>query len=181
MKKILISTVLMTLILFLWSGLTQIFPWGVPSAQKVSTQTEVDTGSFDVPDLIEMPPYSLTTDEFDSIMSGKISTLSTDETFSWIISSPMKNYDPIKYFIWEIVTQLVVSVLLTFLLLQIHLLPIKKRLIVVGFTGLLTFIGVYGQMINWWALPLIYGLGVGFNLIVGWLLASIVSVKWILK
>jgi Mg2+/citrate symporter len=48
-KKILVSTLAATIILFLWSGVTQMFPWGVPTAQAISAQSSKKTDSFQTP------------------------------------------------------------------------------------------------------------------------------------
>jgi hypothetical protein len=181
MKKLIISALAMTVILFFWSGLTQMFPWGVPSAQTISAQSEQKTESFQVPDLIEMEHGSLTTEKFDEVMSGKISTLTTDQTFSWIITAPIDTYDPMGYFIWEIITQIFIGIFLTLLLIKLGVLSLSDKLLVVGLTGILAFIGIYGQMLNWWAMPAIYGVGAGINLVIGWLLAAFVSAKWIVS
>ena len=40
MKKHLLALLVFTVLLFLWSGLTQILPWGVPTAQKITVQSD---------------------------------------------------------------------------------------------------------------------------------------------
>ena len=180
-KKIIISTLLGTLILFLWSGVTQMFPWGVPTAQSISAQSSKQTSSFQTPNLIELPAGTLTTAQFDDQMLGKISTLTTDKSFSWIISSPIAYYNVGNYFMREVVTQLFVALLLSLILWQMRQLSMNDRLKFIGFAGLLAVIGIYGQQINWWGMPLIYGLGAGVNLIIGWLLVAFVASKWVIK
>jgi len=181
MKRLVLSTLAMTVILFFWSGLTQMFPWGVPSTQTISVQSEQKTESFQAPNLIEMEPGSLTTGQFDEVMTGKITTLSTDKTFSWIITAPLDNYNPMGYFFWEIITQFFIGVFLSILLIKLGAQSLSDKLVIVGLAGLLAFIGIYGQMLNWWAIPAMYAVGAGFNLIIGWLLAAFVSARWIIK
>jgi hypothetical protein len=180
-KKIIISTLVATLILFLWSGITQMFPWGVPTAQAISAQSIKKTESFQTPNLIELPSGTLTTAQFDTQMQGKISTLTTDQTFSWIISTPIANYNPMNYFVKEIFTQFFIALLLSFLLFQVKNMDLNTRLIIVSIFGLMAVAATYGQQMNWWAMPAKYALGAGFNLIVGWLLATFVLSKWIIK
>lgn len=180
-KKIIISTLTSTVILFLWSGLTQMFPWGVPTAQTISTQSNNQTESFQTPNLIELPPNTLTTEKFDEQFVNKISTLTTDKTFSWIITSPIDNYNISAYFIKEIVTQLLVGLFLALVLTLTVKLSNKTRHYLVGLSGILAVTAIYGQMMNWWGLPLLYALGAGFNLIVGWLIAGLISTKFIIK
>ncbi|MCC5928869.1 MAG: hypothetical protein JJU28_06460 [Cyclobacteriaceae bacterium] len=181
MKRPLFSILAMSAILFIWSGISQMFPWGVPSAQTISAQSEQNTESFQAPNLIEMEAGSLTTSTFDEVMRGKISTLTTDKTFSWIITAPIDNYNPMGYFVWEIITQLFIGIFLTLLLIKLSAQPLTDKLLVVGLAGLLAFTGIYGQMLNWWAMPAMYAVGAGINLIIGWLLAAFVSAKWIIK
>lgn len=180
-KKIILSTIISTVILFLWSGLTQMFPWGVPTTQTIISQSDKQTESFQTPDLIELPANSLTTEKFDEQFVNKISTLTTDKTFSWIISAPIDNYNVAGYFIKEIITQLIVAILLAILLtLTINLLN-KQRLTLIAIVGLLAVTGIYGQMMNWWSMPSLYALGAGFNLIAGWLIAGFISSKFLIK
>ncbi|MEO0273227.1 MAG: hypothetical protein ABIM30_09120 [candidate division WOR-3 bacterium] len=180
-KKIILSTFISTVILFLWSGLTQMFPWGVPTAQTISTQSNKQTKSFQTPNLIELPPNSLTTEKFDEQFVNKISTLTTDKTFSWIITSPIDNYNVSTYFIKEVITQFLVGLFLGLILSLTVQLTNKTRLILIGLSGILAVTAIYGQMMNWWGLPSIYALGAGFNLIVGWLIAGLISTKFIIK
>lgn len=181
MKKLLFSTLAMTLILFLWNGVTQLFPWGVPTAQTISTQREVQTDSFQTPNLIEMEAGSLTTDQFDEVFNGKISTLTTDRTFSWIVTAPIENYDPMGYFVWEFITQFFVAIFLSFLLIRLGSQKLNHKIIIVALAGILAFFGIYGQMLNWWAMPALYAIGAGANLIIGWVLATYATGKWIIK
>jgi hypothetical protein len=180
-KKIIISTIATTVILFLWSGVTQIFPWGVPTAQTISTQSDNKTESFQTPDLIELPPNSLTTDKFDELFVNKISTLTTDKTFSWIITKPTDYYNVGNYFIKEIITQLIVAMFLAISLLLTVEITNRKRLLIIIISGILAVSAIYGQMMNWWGLPAVYALGAGFNLIVGWFISAFISAKFIIK
>jgi hypothetical protein len=180
-KKILVSTLVATVILFLWSGVTQMFPWGVPTAQAISAQSNKKTDSFQTPNLIELPANSLTTEQFDAQLVGKISTLTTDKTFSWIISSPVSYYNVGNYFMREIFTQLLVALLLSLFLWQIRGFNLNNRLKIVGIAALMSIIATYGQQLNWWGMPSLYAFGVAFNLIVGLLLSAFVVAKWIIK
>ena len=176
MKKIIISTLVSAVILFLWSGITQMLPWGITSTQNISTQAN---NQVDAPNLIELSPGSLTTDQFETQFLGKISTLSTDHTFSWIITQPLQT-DYTGYFIKEFITQLSVGILLALLLYITLPLTLKIRIQIVLLAGFGAAIASYGQLMNWWALPAGYGLGVSLNLIIGWTLAAFVSARFII-
>lgn len=161
--------------------MSQMLPWGVPSTQVVSTQSEHHADRIEAPDQLDLPPNSLTTEKFDEIFANKVSTLTTDETFSWIVSRTIDNYDMSGYFIREIITQLFVSVLLVIFLLLTIKLPLNTRLILVSIAGVLAAGGIYGQFMNWWGLPILYGLGASFNLVFGWVLTSVVLAKFFIK
>jgi len=180
MKKIIFSTLISTVILFMWSGATQMFPWGVPSTQIVTTQSD-DKTKYENPRMIELPPYSLTTEKFDPQFVNKISTLTTDDTFSWIISTPAGKNSMGVYFAREVLTQLAVALLLAIFLLMTVKLDLKTRLGLVLLFGVTTVAATYGQLMNWWGLPAMYALGAGFNLVVGWMLATWVSAKWVIR
>jgi len=179
-KKVLLSTLVSTVILFVWSAVTQALPWGVPSVQVVSTRSE-STDDFQPAKTIKLPPGSLTTDKFDEQMVGKITTLTTDNTFSWIVTKPLSYYNLPLYFTREIITQLLVALLLSLLLWNIRPLELKPRLVVVLLAASATVVATYGQDFNWMGMPPGYAFGLAFNLIVGWLLAASVASKWIFK
>ncbi|MBS9524733.1 hypothetical protein KI659_12005 [Litoribacter alkaliphilus] len=180
MRKILLSILVITVILFLWSGMTQLFPWGVPSTQNVATQSPGQE-KFESDRVLELPAQSLTTSAYDSLFAGKISTLTTDDTFSWIVNRPIETYDMTGYFVKEIITQALVALLLSILLFLTQPLPFGRRMAIIVFASLAAVTAIYGQLMNWWGLPNVYALGVSFNLIIGWTIAAYVSAKWIIK
>ena len=180
MKKIILSTLLLTVLLFLLSGLAQLLPWGIPTTQKVSAQIENHPNQPEVTDLIQRLPNELTTDQFEEQFLGRISTYSTDNSFSWIITQPLeKDYG--NYFIKEVITQFVVALLLSILLSLTISLEIKTRLAIIFIAAIATSTGTYGQLMNWWSMPAAYGLGVSVNLVLSWTLVGFVSAKFILK
>jgi hypothetical protein len=164
-----------TLALFLFSALSQFLPWGVPTAETYTTVSG-DPGVFAAPDLIRLKPYELTTPRFDTELVGKISTLETDQTFSWIISTPMTAYSPIRYFTFEALTQGIVALSL-YLLLRCS--GVGRR-----FWGLVICASIsagaatYGSLMNWWGLPAAYALGAAANMVIGWLLGAWVMVQF---
>ena len=54
--------------------------------------------------------------DFDREMVGQVRTLTTDQTFSWIVTIPIETYDPLAYLGREALTQLAVRTMLTGLL-----------------------------------------------------------------
>jgi len=178
MKKHLVAVTVFTIALFLWSGFTQILPWGIPTAQKISTQSKAV--SDEIPDLIHLKPGSLVSNEFEPIFNHKISTYTTDNTFSWIITQPLKtNYS--SYLIGEVITQFFVAILLTLLLVMTKNHTIYSRMMLIAVVGLLAWGATYGQLLNWWAMPSSYAIGVGVNLLIGWLFTGFLVSKFVIK
>jgi len=181
MKKFILSTLAITIILFLFGGLAQMFPWGIPSTQVITAQSGEQTEAFQAPQEIKMDPGSLTTEKFDEVMVGKISTLTTDKSFSWIISAPIARYDAGTYFVLELLTQFMVAVFLTVLLFLSRQMPLSKRVLIMLIAAIAVVSSIIGQQLNWWAMPAIYGLGVGINLMISWTIAYYISAKWIIR
>ncbi len=180
MLKLLLSTLLSTAILFIWSGLSQMVPWGIASTQNVIVQRVPASEPLPVPNIVQIPVDTLITDQFDRQFLHKISTLTTDTTFSWIVTQPLQT-DYTGYLLLELVTQLVVALLLAILLLLTRPLAFGTRMAIILLTGLLAVAATYGQLMNWWALPALYAVGVSVNLVVGWAVAALLSAQLIMK
>ena len=178
MKKYLLASIVFTIVLFLWSGLTQMLPWGIPTSQKITVQSDNIVNV--IPNLIKLQPNTLTTDDFDSTFNHKISTYTTDSTFSWIITQPLKiNYS--SYFIGEVITQFIVGIFLTILLVLTQKHKIQTRMLFICIVGLVAWTATYGQLLNWWAMPAAYAIGVGVNLVIGWLVSGFLVSMFILE
>ena len=180
MKNFILSTFVSTILLFLWSGVTQMLPWGVPTAQNITVQSSEQAESFQAPNLIRFPPNSLTTEGFDEQFVNKVSTYTTDTTFSWIVTQPL-NTDYTRYFMKEGITQLIVALFLSILLQLTVQIDLKRRIAIVIMAGFAAVAAIYGQLMNWWSLPATYALGAGLNLVIGWTLAGLISARFILK
>jgi len=180
MNRVILSTILCAFLLFLFNGLGQLLPWGIPTTQNVTVQTETTSNQANVPNLVRLAPHELTTTKFDDQFINKISTYTTDQTFSWIITQPLQlNYT--GYFIKEAITQLLVGLFLSVILLLTNALDLKTRLTIIGLAGVAASTGTYGQLMNWWNLPPNYSLGVSFNLILSWLIVSFIAARFIVK
>ena len=180
MKKVVISTMVSGIILFLLGGLAQFLPWGIPSTQNISVQSELNPNQRKLHNLTSLAPGELTTEKFDAIFLDKISTYSTDHTFSWIVTQPLPN-DYTSYFIREIGNQLIVGLLLSLILYLTIKLDLKTRLTIILIVGFAASVGTYGQLMNWWNVPVAYGAGVSINLIIGWIVVSWVVARFIMK
>jgi hypothetical protein len=179
-KKIIISTLVSTLILFFWSGMTQMLPWGISSTQNINVQTMDNQKQAEVTNLQRLDKTLLVTEKFETQFNNKVSTLSTDKTFSWIVTQPIKsNYS--SYFITEVFTQLFVAFFIALLLVLTIKLDNRSRIIIISIAGICATISTYGQLMNWWGLPASYGIGVSINLLIGWTIVAFISAKFIIK
>lgn len=159
-----------TVVLFVWSGLSQLFPWGVPTVRNVA-QTRAEPKSFGATPM-RFAPGELTTSGFDEVLGNGISTLTTERSFAWIVSVPIDRYDPTRYFLQEVVSQLLCSVCLVIAALLLSPLPWRRVAGVVALFGIAAGVATYGVMTNWWGLPVRYSGGMCVNLAVGWLLGG---------
>lgn len=180
MKRFVIAIVISTVILFVWSGVTQMLPWGIPTAQNITVQTDEENINSQVPNFVQLPPNSLTTEGFDEQFIDKVSTYTTDQTFSWIVTQAL-NTNYASYFVYEILTQLLVSIFLSTLLLLTVQLDLQSRMTIVVVVSFMAFTATYGQLMNWWGLPALYALGVGLNLLIGWTISSFIIARFIIK
>ena len=158
------------IVLVLWYGLTQLFPWGTGSVSNFSA-TSSETYVSGPPGLEKASPGTWTTEAFEDRLGGRISTLATDRSFSWIVAAPREHYSIPRYFAFHALTQAAVAAFLVLVLGVLAPLPRLRRLAAVAVLAMTGAIATYGGMLNWWGLPVAYGLGEGFNLLVGWLLA----------
>lgn len=161
-----------TLTLFCWSGLCQVFPWGVPTVRTFA-ETSAEPSAFGAV-LQRVTPGTLTTGGFDEQLGDGIATLTTDRSFAWVVSVPLRRYDPTRYFLGELLCQLVCSMLLVLGLRLLEPVPRPRRLAIVGLLAAAATVGTYGVMTNWWGLPLRYSGGMSVNLVIGWLLGAAV-------
>jgi|688.fasta_scaffold267287_2 hypothetical protein len=180
MLKIVLSTLLSTAILFVWSGMAQMLPWGIPSTQNVIVQRTPLPARLQVPNVVQLSVDALITDQFDAQFLHKISTLTTDQTFSWIVTQPL-NEDYRGYLLVEFGTQFIVALLLALLLYLTRQLAFGTRVAILLLVGGLAVAATYGQLMNWWRIPALYALGVSFNLVLSWGVAGLLSMQLILK
>lgn len=167
------------MILFFWGFITQFLPWGVPVTQTVISQ-EGNTSLFMAPNAIEVPVRNLVTESFDTLMVNRVSTLATDRTFSWIVSIPIQDYDMNRYFIFEMITQIFISILIVAILTLTRNLPQKNKLLLLLIVSFISIVGIYFPFMNWWGLPPNYALGSGLNLLMGWTVTGY-TIDWLIN
>lgn len=180
MLKTLVATVAAGLALFIWGGVTQMFPWGPSSAHVVTTETEPDLGAFHLQTPVVNEPGSLGTAAFDEAFSGRLGLLFTDSTVSWISSMPIAYYDGAAYLMRQAATQVIVAALIVGLLILLAQLGRRRSLVVIAICATTASVATYGVLSNWWGLAPAYAIGESANLIVGWMIAS-VAASYILR
>lgn len=180
-SKFIISTIVIGIILFAWVGISQNIPWGIPTTNTITSSTQAleEGTNKDNPDYF--PSNELTTDKFDEIMVNNVSTLTTDKTFSWIFSKPLSYYNTGRYLVIEFFTQIIIAMLLSSILMLTKEKQLKKRIVLVLLMGVITTVSSYGRLTNWSGLTGIFAIGESVNLILGWLLGSFISAKFIIK
>ena len=181
MIRFFISTIVMTLVLFMYGSLAQVLPWGIPTVQVVFSGESPPEAFQTIASIQRFGPGEFTTEKFAPQFAGQISTLSTDETFSWIVTTQIANYNPFAYLFHELLTQLLVAALLsTFLTLTVSVSNNERfKIVLVLALGALT--ATYIQQMNWWNVPASYQLGMIANVLISWSVAVFISAKWILK
>jgi hypothetical protein len=157
-------------VLFVWYGLSQVFPWG-PSAVNNFSATSGETYVASTTGLQQASPGTWTTQAFEEQLGNQVSTLATDGSFSWVISVPSSAYSLPRYFSIHALTQLCVAILLLVGHRILLPLPRRRRFVAILALGVTSTLGVYGGMMNWIGMPAAYGLGQCFNHVVGWCLA----------
>ena len=159
-----------TFVLIIWYGLAQFFPWGAGSVSNFSATTD-EPYTAGAPGLEEAEPGTFTTEAFEERLGGRISTLATDHSFSWIIAAPRETYSFPRYLGFHALAQAGVAALLGLLVCLLAPLARAHRLAVVAVFSVVAGLTTYGGMLNWWGMPAGYGVGESFNLLVGWVLA----------
>lgn len=166
-------------ILFMWSAASQLLPWGHKSARQFISMDE-EPYVFGQDNVVSGAPGTWVTSRFDQDFTNGISTLATDQSFSWIVSIPAAEYSPMRYLSVEALTQLATALLLVSFLVILRRQRLLVTLLVVAGFSFAAGLATHGQMMNWWGVPSAYGIGMMFNLCVGWLLAA-TAAGWILR
>ncbi|MBX9471654.1 hypothetical protein [Microcella sp.] len=167
---------LVTVVLVLLNGVSQQVPWGIGSARQYRQSASGESARADEPKVVDVSSTPVVTAEFDERMAAQVSTLTTDRTFSWIISKPLSYYRPGRYLAIEVFTQALVAAAIVGLVAMVD---DAIALIVIAVAALATTVAVYGQLTNWWGLTLRYAVGVSVTLIVSWVAAAaLISLIW---
>jgi len=160
-----------TFTLVVWSGLSQVFPWGFATVRTFAA-TSGSAEDLAGAAVERVAPGTFTTEAFDGALGSGISTLTTERSFAWVVSVPRARYRPTRYLALEIACQSAVAALLVAIAALLRDLPRRRVVRLVLLFGIAAAVATYGVMMNWWGLPARYALGMTFNLVAGWTIAG---------
>ena len=168
--ELIVQVLLVAVLLTILGGASQALPWGSGSAQQLRQQSmrrsrEFGTKADQVVDVAANP---IVTAEFDIVTRNRVSTLSTDNSFSWIVSKPIEYYKPARYLVLEFVTQVLVAVGIVGVNFLLADSSQSTRVSVVLLAAALTAVAAYGPLLNWWGLTSRYVVGVSLTTVVSW-------------
>ncbi|NYF18523.1 hypothetical protein HDC37_003388 [Microbacterium sp. AK009] len=166
-----LQTALAAVILIILGGVSQALPWGIGSARQMAQRTSIDDDGAG-PKVVDVSADPVTHGRFDSEMAGRVTTLTTDRTFSWIVSQPLSYYRPGRYLAWEIVTQVLVAAGLVAVNVVLADIAPQTRIGVIAIAAVVAAMATYGQLRNWWGMSWRYTLGVSVTLVVAWVAAA---------
>lgn len=149
-----LAMLLAGIVLFIWSGISQNFPWGVKSV-KTDLKNEVAI-------------QAIASEQQNGMLylNGEIVAL--------VAVKPKSYYSTKRFFVVELLTQLVVGVVLCLLLAQLPNLSLLHRQLIVLLAGLLVVATTDLAYWNWWGFSNLYTWGVSINKLLGLQIASLV-------
>jgi hypothetical protein len=147
-----LQVVLVTVVLTVLGGLSQALPWGLGSARQLRQVTAAgqanEFGSARNA-VVDVAAHPVVTDEFDRHAVNQVSTLTTDRTFSWIVSKPVSYYRPGRYLGIEIATQALVASGLVTLTAALDDTSTGTTILATLVAAVLPCVATYGQLSNW--------------------------------
>ncbi|MGK7942058.1 MAG: hypothetical protein AB4062_18265 [Crocosphaera sp.] len=148
------GSIIGAIVLFFWNGLAQnVFPWGIKSVKEVNDQKDL---SPIVPEDDEQGMFYIRSEKVVMFLAAK----------------PSDYYSMSKFLGLEFVTQWLVSLILTAILLIIPASSLEFKLTIVTLICLISIVAVDLQYWNWWGFSGLYTIGLSFNRLIGFLLAS---------
>lgn len=175
--QVLLVSVLLTLI----GGVSQLLPIGIGSAQQLRQQSGAETQPFGTTRerVLDVTATPVAAEHFDRVTVNRVSTLTTDGSFSWIVSRPLSSYRPARYLALEFVTQVLVACGIVALHALLGDAEPGTKIVAAVLAAALTAVAAYGQLVNWWGLTLRYFSGVVLTLVAGWALSMwLVTLLW---
>ena len=179
-RQVILGSVLGSIILFVWSAIAwEVIPWPGPPLRKFTNEDAVTqaivanapvSGNYLLPNAVT----SMTPEEqqkaIEKMTRGPL-------VFTSVRLEPFNSMA--KPLVIQYLTQLVVALLATFLLLQTCGLSYKSRVIFLTLIGVLIFVGGHVDEWTWWSFSNAYMLMQLGAIVIGWFLASLVMGKFV--
>ena len=179
-KQLALGSIVGAIILFVWSAIAwMLIPWpGTPlrsfKNEDAVTQAIVANAPQSGNYLLPNGDKSMTAEQekqmMDKMAKGPI-------VFAAVRLEPFNSMA--KPLIIQFLTQFVVALLATLLLLQTSGLAYKSRVLFVAAIGLLIFVGGHVDEWNWWSFSNAYMLMQFGALVIGWFLAALAISKFV--
>jgi hypothetical protein len=155
------GTIVGGVLLFMWSGFTQsLIPWGIKTVTEFEEQSIIG-------EILQRQSKS-------GLYYFK------DKVAAFIAVKPESYYSMNRFLAIEFITQILVALVITILLLLTSAQPVQLRLIFLGLSTTLSILSVDVQYWNWWGFSNLYSVGIAINRLIGHLLVGFILVKFIL-
>ena len=179
-KQLILGSVPGAIILFVWSAIAwMVIPWPGQPLRKFTNEDAVTqaivanapvSGNYLLPNAERSMTPEQQQKEMEKMARGPI-------VFASVRLEPFNSMA--KPLVIQFLTQFIVALIATFLLLQTCGLAYKGRVIFVTAIGVLIFIGGHVDEWNWWSFSNAYMLMQMGAIVIGWFLASLVMAKFV--
>lgn len=181
-RQLVLGTILGAIILFLWSFIAWTFiPWPSEPLRSFTNQDAViaaikantpHSGNYLLPNEVKRTP-GMTAEQYQKAMQDALSRMTQGPViFAAVRLEPFGSMT--KPLVIKFLTDVVVALLATLLLLQTRRLSYAGRVAFVTALGVIIFVGASVDEWNWWSFSNAYTLMQMGVLVIGWFLASLV-------
>ena len=186
-KQLGLGSILGSIVLFVWSAVAWMFsPWpGDPLRSFTNDEAVIQaitanaprSGNYLLPNEVKRAP-GMTDDQYKAAQQAAMEKMSRGPlVFASVRLEPMGSMG--KYLVIQFLTQFILALLASFLLMQTSALSYAGRAVFVAIIGVIIFVGGHVDEWNWWSFSNAYiamQLGV---IVIGWLLASLVIAAFV--
>jgi len=186
-KQLALGSILGSIVLFVWSAVGWMFiPWpGDPlrsftnddAVLQAITANAPRSGNYLLPNEIKRTP-GMTDEQYKAAEQAAMEKMSRGPLiFASVRLEPMGSMG--KYLVIQFLTQFILALLASFLLMQTSALSYAGRVVFVAVIGVIIFVGGHVDEWNWWSFSnayMVMQLGV---IVIGWVLASLVIAAFV--
>ncbi|MEL6556596.1 MAG: hypothetical protein AAFQ94_00335 [Bacteroidota bacterium] len=173
LKSLLIGTLTGTVVMFLWGATEWFNPFMQQPYKKVTNPTALHESLQQ-----EIPENGVYI--WPNGPDSKTSDGQARDLVYFMVKQDASFYNPGKFMLIELLTQLLTWFLITYLLLSTGLQNHSKRIRLVCLFAVLVGLGYFLPMWNWWGFSTEYVLTRWLNLLIGWVLAG-TSISYFLR